>query len=101
MKRREEMAKDKMAEAQKAIRERNALLLQKAALAKKVDELKEKMAPFEQAFEETLEKINFDTSGVPSSVSATAYAIAVASPVKETVITTSEPTTANRPPAKA
>ncbi|KAL6286171.1 hypothetical protein ACE6H2_010561 [Prunus campanulata] len=40
LKRRDEMAKGKMTEAQEAIRERNTLLLQKAALAKEVEELK-------------------------------------------------------------
>ncbi|CAL2257599.1 unnamed protein product [Prunus armeniaca] len=34
------MAKDKIAEAQDAIREKNALLLQKAVLAREVEELK-------------------------------------------------------------
>ncbi|CAL8117164.1 unnamed protein product [Prunus armeniaca] len=41
LKRRSEMAKDKIAEAQDAIREKNALLLQKAALAREVEELKQ------------------------------------------------------------
>ncbi|CAL2270987.1 unnamed protein product [Prunus armeniaca] len=40
LKRRNEMANDKMAKAQEAIRERNTLLLQKAALANEVEELK-------------------------------------------------------------
>ncbi|BBN68358.1 hypothetical protein Prudu_391S000100 [Prunus dulcis] len=40
LKRRDEMAKSKMAEAQEAIREKNTLLLQKAALAKEAEELK-------------------------------------------------------------
>ena len=40
LKRRDEMAKSKMAEAHEAIREKNTLLLQKAALAKEVEELK-------------------------------------------------------------
>ncbi|BBG99071.1 hypothetical protein Prudu_008649 [Prunus dulcis] len=44
LKRRDEMAKSKMAEAQEAIREKNALLLQKAALAKEVEELKRSKA---------------------------------------------------------
>lgn len=48
MKRREEMPKDKIAEAQEAIWEKNALLLQKAALAREMEELKEKMASAEQ-----------------------------------------------------
>ena len=40
LKRHDEMAKSKMAEAQKAVREKNTLMLQKAALAKEVEELK-------------------------------------------------------------
>ena len=44
LKRRDEMAKSKMAEAQEAIREKNALLLQKATLAKEVEELKRSKA---------------------------------------------------------
>ncbi|BBH09270.1 hypothetical protein Prudu_021718 [Prunus dulcis] len=44
LKRRDEMAKSKMAEAQEAIQEKNALLLQKAALAKEVEELKRSKA---------------------------------------------------------
>ncbi|CAL2277462.1 unnamed protein product [Prunus armeniaca] len=102
------MAKDKMAEAQEAIRERNALILQKAALAREVDELKEKMASSEQAFVEEEQKKVKDIAAARAEAvesyrtsDATAYATAVASPVKETVITTSEPATANTPPAKA
>ncbi|CAL2266285.1 unnamed protein product [Prunus armeniaca] len=56
MKRREEMAKDKIAEAQEAIRERNALLLQEATLAREVDELKEKMTSSESALAEAEQK---------------------------------------------
>ncbi|XP_020421324.1 uncharacterized protein LOC109949649 [Prunus persica] len=44
LKRRDELAKSKMAEAQEAIREKNALLVQKAALAKEVEELKRSKA---------------------------------------------------------
>ncbi|CAL8168088.1 unnamed protein product [Prunus armeniaca] len=44
LKRRNEMANDKMAKAQEAIRERNTLLLQKAALANEVEELKRSRA---------------------------------------------------------
>ncbi|BBG99073.1 hypothetical protein Prudu_008651 [Prunus dulcis] len=44
LKRCDEMAKSKMAEAQEAIREKNALLLQKVALAKEVEELKRSKA---------------------------------------------------------
>ncbi|CAL2259277.1 unnamed protein product [Prunus armeniaca] len=40
LKRRNEMAKDKVAEAQEAIREKNTLVLQKAAMAKEMEELK-------------------------------------------------------------
>ncbi|CAL2234273.1 unnamed protein product [Prunus armeniaca] len=39
-----EMAKDKIAEAQEAIRDKNSLLLQKAALAREVEELKRSRA---------------------------------------------------------
>lgn len=52
MKRCEEMAKSKIADAQEAIRERNALILQKAALAREVDELKERLASSKRAFAE-------------------------------------------------
>ncbi|XP_016648931.1 PREDICTED: uncharacterized protein LOC107880907 [Prunus mume] len=41
LKRCNEMAKDKIAEAQEAIQEKNALLLQKVALAREVEELKQ------------------------------------------------------------
>ncbi|BBN68174.1 Pentatricopeptide repeat superfamily protein [Prunus dulcis] len=44
LKRRDELAKSKMAEAQEAIREKNALLVQKEALAKEVEELKRSKA---------------------------------------------------------
>ncbi len=44
LKRRDEQAKSKVAEAQEAIREKNALLVQKAALAKEVEELKRSKA---------------------------------------------------------
>ncbi|CAL2238076.1 unnamed protein product [Prunus armeniaca] len=44
LKRHNEMAKDKIAEAQDAIREKNAFLLQKAALAREVEELKRSKA---------------------------------------------------------
>ena len=44
LKRRDELAKSKMAEAQEAIREKNTLLVQKAALAKEVEELKRSRA---------------------------------------------------------
>ena len=44
LKRRDELAKSKMAEAQEAIREKNALLVQKAALAKEVEGLKRSKA---------------------------------------------------------
>ncbi|XP_021803240.1 uncharacterized protein LOC110747360 [Prunus avium] len=44
LKKRDELAKSKMAEAQEAIRERNTLLLQKAELAKEVEELKRSKA---------------------------------------------------------
>ncbi|BBH09168.1 hypothetical protein Prudu_021592 [Prunus dulcis] len=44
LKRRDELAKSKMAEAQEAIREKNALLVQKAALAKEVEDLKRSKA---------------------------------------------------------
>lgn len=44
LKRRDEVAKTKMAEAQEAIREKNMLLLQKAELAKEVEELKRSKA---------------------------------------------------------
>ncbi|CAL2246584.1 unnamed protein product [Prunus armeniaca] len=114
MKRCEEMGKDKIVEAQEAIQERNALLLQKTMLAREVDELKEKMASNELAlvdeqihWEETLAKfnpslkINFDTSGVPPSVSHAADATAVSSLVEETIITAPEPVAAYVPPTEA
>ncbi|CAL8087350.1 unnamed protein product [Prunus armeniaca] len=44
LKRRNEMAKDKVAEAQEAIREKNTLVLQKAAMAKEMEELKRSRA---------------------------------------------------------
>ncbi|CAL8168860.1 unnamed protein product [Prunus armeniaca] len=44
LKRHNEMANDKIAEAQEAIREKNALLLQKAALARVVEKLKRSRA---------------------------------------------------------
>ena len=44
LKRRDELAKRKMAEVQEAIREKNALLVQKAALAKEVEDLKRSKA---------------------------------------------------------
>ncbi|BBH09087.1 hypothetical protein Prudu_021495, partial [Prunus dulcis] len=44
LKRRDEQAKAKVAEAQEAIREKNALLVQKAALAREVEELKKAKA---------------------------------------------------------
>ncbi|CAL2247009.1 unnamed protein product [Prunus armeniaca] len=44
LKRRNEMAKDKIAEAQEAIREKNTLVLQKAAIAKEMEELKRSRA---------------------------------------------------------
>ena len=44
LKRRDEQAKAKVAEAQEAIREKNTLLVQKAALAREVEELKKAKA---------------------------------------------------------
>ncbi|BBN70314.1 hypothetical protein Prudu_1457S000500, partial [Prunus dulcis] len=44
LKRRDQQAKSKVAEAEEAIREKNALLAQKAALAKEVEELKRSKA---------------------------------------------------------
>ncbi|XP_020415515.1 uncharacterized protein LOC109948029 [Prunus persica] len=70
LKRRDEQAKSKVAEAQEAIREKNALLVQKAALANEVDELKRSKAE-ELRWEDRLVRfnpsveINFDTSGEP------------------------------------
>ncbi|CAL9011957.1 unnamed protein product [Prunus brigantina] len=94
----------------------------KAALAREVDDLKERLASSEWAFaegeqkkgeeiaaarEETLAKfnpslqINFDTSGVPPSISPAAEATVVASSVKETTIIAPEPATTNVPHAEA
>ncbi|BBN67213.1 hypothetical protein Prudu_11S000200, partial [Prunus dulcis] len=90
LKRRDEMAKSKMAEAQEAIREKNTMLLQKTALAKEVDELKRSKAKesyiMDRLVDEQLRwedrlvrfnpsvEINFDINGEPPAPSPTADA---------------------------
>ncbi|CAL2266248.1 unnamed protein product [Prunus armeniaca] len=50
------MAKGKIVEAQEAIQERNALILQKATLAREMDELKERLVSSKRALVEAEQK---------------------------------------------
>lgn len=56
MKKREEIAKGKIVEAQEAIREKNAIVLQKAVLASEVKELRERLVASERAYTEEKRK---------------------------------------------